>query len=92
MLRGCTPDAHSACSGGEIDGATPTAFDDPARPPESTAMSSPAFGQLRLDPEAVEGVAVGLRIVAAVALHEARLSQRPARAAAQRRNAVHERQ
>jgi hypothetical protein len=68
------------------------AFDDLARPPEATAMSSPAFGQLRLHPEAVESVAVGLRIVATVALHEARLSQRPARAAAQRRNAFYERQ
>src|ERR1700692_1265555 len=38
------------------------AFDDPARSPEPTAVSSPAFGQLRLDPEAVESVAVGLRI------------------------------
>jgi len=50
------------------------AFGNPARPPEATAMSSPAFGQLRLDPVAVEGVAVGLRIVAAVALDKVRLA------------------
>jgi len=46
------------------------ALDDPARPAEATPMLSPALGQLRLDAAAVEDVAVGLRIIAAVALHE----------------------
>ena len=44
------------------------ALDDPARPAEATAMLSPAFRQLRLDAAAVEGIAVRLRIIAAVAL------------------------
>jgi len=68
------------------------ALDDPARPAEATAMRSPAFRQLRLDAAAVEGIAVRLRIIAAVALDEARLSPGAARPAADRRDRVHQRQ
>jgi hypothetical protein len=53
------------------------AFDDPARPPEATAMTGPAFRQLSLDPSALERVAVGLRIIPAVTLHQVGLSPGP---------------
>lgn len=66
------------------------ALDDPARPAEATAMFGPAFRQLRLDAAAVEGVAVRLRIVAAVALHEIRLPPRAAGPAAHGRHRVHQ--
>jgi hypothetical protein len=68
------------------------ALDDPARPAEATPMRGPALRQLRLDAAAVEGVAVRLRIIAAVALHESRLPQRSTGAPAQCRNAIDERQ
>ena len=66
------------------------AFDDPARPTETTAMLGPTLRQLRLDAAAVKGVAVRLRIIAAVALHEIRLSPRAAGPAAQGRHRVHQ--
>ena len=66
------------------------ALDDPARPAEATAMLGPAFRQLRFNAAAVEGVAMRLRIIAAVALHQVRLAPRPARSTAQWRNAVDE--
>jgi len=68
------------------------AFDDPARPTETTAMLGPTLRQLRLDAAAVKGVAVRLRIIAAVALHEIRLSPRAAGPAAQGRHRVHQQQ
>ena len=50
------------------------ALDDPARPAEATPMLRPALRQLRLDAATVERVAVGLRIIATVALHEVRFA------------------
>jgi hypothetical protein len=67
-------------------------FHDPARATESAAMGRAALGELRANPAAMQGIAMRLRIVPTVALHEARLSQGPTRAAAQRWNAVHQRQ
>ena len=64
------------------------AFDDPARASQAAAMGTAAFRQLAGDPATLEFVAMGLRVIPAVALHEARLPQGPTRAAAQRRNAV----
>ena len=61
-----------------------SAFDDPARPTETTAMLGPTLRQLRLDAAAVKGVAVRLRIIAAVALHEIRLPPGAAGPAASR--------
>ena len=66
------------------------ALDNPARAAEATAMRGPAFRQLRLDTAAMEGVAMRLRIIAAVALHEIRLPPRAAGAAAQGRHRVHQ--
>jgi hypothetical protein len=66
------------------------ALDDPSRSPKPAPVGPSAFRQLAGDPAPLEFVPMRLRIVPAVALHEARLSQRPARAPAQRRNAVHE--
>jgi hypothetical protein len=68
------------------------ALDDPAGPAEATAMLGPALRQLRLDAPAVEGVAVRLRIIAAVALHEIRLPPGAAGPAAHWRYCVHQRQ
>jgi hypothetical protein len=65
------------------------ALDDPARPAEATAMLSPALRQLRLDAAAVEGVAVRLRIIAAVPLHEIRLPPGAPGPATHRRHRVH---
>jgi hypothetical protein len=66
------------------------AFDDPARPSQSAAVRTAAFCQLAGDPASLECVAMRLRVIPAVALHEAWLPQRPTRAAAQGRNAVDE--
>ena len=63
------------------------ALDDPARAPQSAAVRAAAFRQLAGDPAPLEFVAMRLRVVPAVALHEPRLPQRPAWAAAQGRNA-----
>lgn len=68
------------------------AFDDPARPTETTPMLGPTLRQLRLDASAVERIAVRLRIVAAVALDEARLAPGAAGKAAHGRHRVHQRQ
>jgi len=67
-------------------------LDDPPGAPKPAAVRPSAFRQLTGDPASREFVPMRLGIVPAVALHEARLSQRPTRAAAQQRNAVHERQ
>jgi hypothetical protein len=68
------------------------ALDDPPRSPQAAAMGPSAFGQLAGDPAPVELVSMRLRVVSSVALDEPRLPQRPTGPAAQRRNAVHERQ
>jgi hypothetical protein len=68
------------------------ALDHPPRAPQPAAVGPSTFRQLAGDPAPLEFVPMRLRIVPAVALHEARLSQRPTRATAQRRNAVHKRQ
>jgi len=46
-------------------------LDDPARAAEAAALWPPAFGELRRDSAPFECVAMRLRIVVAVALHEA---------------------
>jgi hypothetical protein len=66
------------------------ALDDPARASQSAAVRTAAFRQLAGDPASREFVAMRLRVVPAVALHEAWLPQGPTRAAAQERNAVNE--
>jgi len=53
-------------------------------------MLGPASCQLRLDAAPVEGVAMRLRIIAPVALHEIRLPPRAARPAAHGRHCVHQ--
>ncbi len=68
------------------------ALDDPPRPPEPAAVGLAAFGQLAGDPSPFELVAMRLRVITPVALNQPRLPQRPTGPAAQRRNAVHERQ
>lgn len=68
------------------------ALDDPAGASESAAVRAAAFGQLAGDPAPFECVAMRLRVIPPIALHEARFAQRPARTAAQRRNAIDERQ
>ena len=68
------------------------ALDDLAGASESTAVRTAAFGQLAGDPAPFEFVAMPLRVIPAIALHEAGFPQRPTRAAAQRRNAIDERQ
>jgi hypothetical protein len=68
------------------------AFDHPARAPQSAAVRPAPFRQLAGDPAALEGVPVRLRVIAAVALHQARLAHRPTRAAAQGGNTVDQRQ
>ena len=68
------------------------AFNDPAGSPEAAAMRPPAFRQLARDPAALELIPVRLGIVAPIALDEAGLAQRATRAAADRRNSVHQRQ
>jgi hypothetical protein len=66
------------------------AFDDPAGAAQSAAMGPAAFRELTGDPAPRQFVAMRLRIVSAVALHEAGLPQRPTRAAAQGWNAIDE--
>ena len=57
------------------------ALDDPARPTQATAMWAAAFRELTGNPAPIEFVPMALRVVGAVALHEARLPQRAARTA-----------
>jgi hypothetical protein len=68
------------------------AFDDPSRAPQSAPVWTAPFGQLAGDPAPRQFIAMPLRVVPAVALHESRLSQRSTRATTQRGNAVDERQ
>jgi len=64
------------------------AFDDPAGAAQPAAVRPPAFRELTGDPAPRQFVAMRLRIVPAVALHEAWLPQRPTGTAAQWWNAV----
>ena len=68
------------------------AFHDPPRATQAAAVRRAAPRELRLDAAAVEGVAVGLRIVRAVALDQARLATRTTGTSAQRRDGVDQRQ
>jgi len=61
-------------------------FDDPAGATEAAAVGRSSLGELRLNPATMQQVAMGLRVVAAVALNERRLSHGRATAAAQRRD------
>jgi len=67
-------------------------FDDPARATQPAAVRAAAFREQTGDAALFEGIPMGLRVVAAVALHEAWLAQRPSWPATQRRNVVHQRQ
>jgi hypothetical protein len=64
------------------------AFDDPAGAAQPAAVRPPAFRELTGDPAPRQCVAMRLRVIPAVALHEAWLPQRPAGTAAQGWNAV----
>jgi hypothetical protein len=68
------------------------AFDDPARATEATAVWRSAFRELRLDPAPVKHLAVRLGIVPAVALDQRGFAPGTAGPAAQRGDAVHQRQ
>ncbi len=68
------------------------ALDDPAGSTQSAAVGAAALGQLTGDPAPREFVAMRLRVVPAIPLHQARPPQRPTRASAQRRDAIDERQ
>ena len=66
------------------------ALNDPAGATQAAAVHRAALGQLGANAAAVEIVTMGLRVVGAVALHDARLSQGAARTSAQRGNALHQ--
>lgn len=66
------------------------AFDDPTVRTESTAIGCVAFGENRLDVPFAQLIAVGLRVVPAVALHAVRSSAGSARLATDRRNAIYQ--
>ena len=68
------------------------ALDDPPSAAESAAMRAAAFRQLAGDPASFECIPMRLRVIASIALHESWFPQRPTRTAAQRRNAIDERQ
>lgn len=68
------------------------ALDDPARAPQSASVRSTAFRQLAGDAAALKFVAMRLRVIPAVTLHDAGFPQRTSRATTQGRNAVDERQ
>ena len=67
-------------------------FHDPARAAQAAAMGRPALGELRVDPPVMQGVTVGLRIVAPVALDQVGFAAGPTWTATQRRNGVDQRQ
>ena len=54
-------------------------FDDPASAAQPAAVRTAAFRQLTGDAAPLEFVAMRLRIVPTIALHESRLPQRPAK-------------
>jgi hypothetical protein len=64
-------------------------FDDPAGSAKATAVGRTAFRELRLDASAMQGIAVGLRVIPTVALDQDRFADRAAGDAPQRRNLVH---
>ena len=68
------------------------AFDDPPRLPETAAVRCPALGQLGPNPAAVQLVAMGLGIVAAVPLDTVGLPAGPPGPAAQNRERIDQRQ
>ena len=68
------------------------AFDHPARAPEAAAVRAPALGQVRGDPALRQLIAMRLRVVPAVPLHEPRFAPRGPGAAAQGRQRIDQRQ
>jgi hypothetical protein len=66
------------------------AFNDPARAPQPAPVRGAPLGQRRLDAPLVQGVAMRLRIVAAVALHQIGFPARPADAASDGRDGLHQ--
>jgi hypothetical protein len=68
------------------------ALDDPPRPPEATAVIGAPAGELGPNASAVEDIAMGLRVVGAVALDQTRLTHRPAGTAPHRRHRVDQRE
>jgi hypothetical protein len=68
------------------------ALDDPARPAQTAAMRSAAFGELRGDPAREELIPMRLRIVPAVALDQLRLANRSTGTALQRRHRIDKRE
>jgi hypothetical protein len=68
------------------------AFDDPSRTPHATPVVGTPFGQLGLNAATLEFVAMRLRVVAPVALDQLRFPDGPARASAQRRHRVDQRE
>jgi hypothetical protein len=68
------------------------AFDHPPRAPETTPVVGATRCELGANATAVEGIAMELRIVGAVALDQSRLTHRSARTASHRRERVDQRQ
>jgi hypothetical protein len=68
------------------------AFDDASGAAKATTVRSGASGELRANAAGVQVIVVRSRIIRAIALHEGRLATWGARAAAQQRDAVDERQ
>ena len=67
-------------------------LDHPPGSPQAAAVRRPALGELGSNPSPPELVAVGLRIVSAVALDQLRLPRGSAGAPAQRRHRIDERE
>ena len=67
-------------------------FNHPSCAPKPAAVRCPPLRELGLNPTAMQLVAMRLRIVAAVALDQARFADGRARQAAQRRDGVDQRQ
>ena len=67
-------------------------LDHPPGPAQAAPVRCPTLGELRRNPSAPELVAVGLRIVPAVALYQLRLPRGSAGAPAQRRHHIDERE
>ena len=69
-----------------------SAFDDPPRAAEATAVGRASLGQVRPDASRVQVITVGLRIVGPVALDRVGFASRAARPAAQGRDRVDQRE
>jgi hypothetical protein len=65
-------------------------FDDPSGPAKATAVRCATFRELRLDASAMQGIAVGLRVIRTIALDQDRFADRAAGDAPQRRNLVYQ--